>query len=182
MQCMILGNFPIKLIDFTTLQNILRNVTLSLPNGYELIVGTKTENIHLYYQIAKVSMIANAHHIKLIVNIPLKTYNKDFALYRLITLPERVSDDKFVQYSVDFPHLGLQNDQHNYILLTESQYNQCSKGDITICPAHNAIFGARQLTCEFSLYFRAVLSPALQNEVTSSPNSNYSTTRIYMHL
>ena len=77
MQCMILGNFPIKLIDFTTLQNILRNVTLSLPNGYELIVGTKTENIHLYYQIAKVSMIANAHHIKLIVNIPLKTYNKD---------------------------------------------------------------------------------------------------------
>ena len=60
-KCIILGNLPIKLIDPMTLQNILRNVTLSLPNGYELIGGTKTENIHLYYQIAKVSMIANAH-------------------------------------------------------------------------------------------------------------------------
>ena len=108
MQYTILENLPIKLIDFMTLQNILRNVTLSLLNGYELIVGTKTENIHLYYQIARVFMIANAHHIKLIVNIPLKTSNQDFALYRLITLPESVSDDKFVQHSVDFPYLGLQ--------------------------------------------------------------------------
>ena len=40
-------------------------------------------------------------------------------------------------------------------MLTESEFNQCSKGDITICPAHNIIFGARQITCEFSLYFRA---------------------------
>ena len=41
-------------------------------------------------------------------------------------------------------------------MLTTSEYNnQCNKGDITICPAHNVIFGARQLTCEFSLYFRA---------------------------
>jgi len=109
-QCIMLGNLPIKLIDPMTLQKILRNVTLSLPNGYELIVGTKTGNIHLYYQIAKVSMITNAHHIKLIVNVPLKTFNQDFALYRLITLPERVSDDKFVQYSVEFSFFGLQND------------------------------------------------------------------------
>ena len=69
-------------------------------------------------------------------------------------MPERVSDNKFVQYSVDFPYFGLQNDQRNYVLLTKSEDNQCSKSDITICPAHNVIFGARQITYEFSLYFR----------------------------
>ena len=71
-QCIILGNFPIKLSDPATLQIILRNVTLNLPDGYELIAGTKTEDVHLYFQIARVSMIANAHYMKLIINIPLK--------------------------------------------------------------------------------------------------------------
>jgi hypothetical protein len=64
-------------------------VTLNLPEGYELIFGTKTENIHLYYQIAKVSMIANAHYIKLIINVPLTTPAHHFELYKIVTLPEK---------------------------------------------------------------------------------------------
>ena len=41
-----LDNLPVKLIDPFTLQNILRNITLQLPDGFELIFGTKTENMH----------------------------------------------------------------------------------------------------------------------------------------
>ena len=71
-QCAIHGKLPIKLLKPTTLQNILRNVTLHLPEGYELMVGTRTENVHIYYELAKVSLVANAHGIKLIVSVPLK--------------------------------------------------------------------------------------------------------------
>jgi len=79
-QCAIHGKLPIKLVKLTTLQNILRNVTLHLPEGYELIVGTRTENVHIYYELATVSLVANARSIKLIVSVPLKTTNSYFDL------------------------------------------------------------------------------------------------------
>jgi hypothetical protein len=92
-QSAIHGKLPIKLVNPTTLQNILRNVALHLSEGYELIVGTRTENLHFYYELAKVSLIANAHNIKLIVIVPLKTTNSHFDLYRIV-LPERISSNK----------------------------------------------------------------------------------------
>jgi hypothetical protein len=134
-QCIILGNSPVKLTDPATLQGILRN----LPDGYELLVGTKTENIHLYYQIAKVSMIANTHYIKLIINIPLKTPAHHFVLYRIITLPERVSVNRFIKYSIDFPYLGLQTGQRSCILLLETEFSQCSKGNITVPSLYRSV-------------------------------------------
>jgi len=42
------GKLPISLISPTTLQGILRNASLQLPEEYELIVGTKPDKIYLY--------------------------------------------------------------------------------------------------------------------------------------
>jgi len=36
--------------------------------------GTGTENVHIYYELAKVSLVANACSIKLMVSVPLKDY------------------------------------------------------------------------------------------------------------
>jgi len=77
-QCAIHGKLPIKLVKPIMLQNFLRNVTLHLPERYELMVGNRTENVHIYYELAKVSLVANALSIKLIVNVPLKTTNSYF--------------------------------------------------------------------------------------------------------
>jgi len=73
----------------------LRNVTLHLPEGYELMVGTRTENVHIYYELAKVSLVANAHGIKLIVSVPLKTTISQFDLYRIVVLPQRIASNTF---------------------------------------------------------------------------------------
>jgi len=100
-QCVIQGNLPVKLIDPLTLQNILRNVTLQLTDGFELIFGTKTENMHQYYQIAKVAMVANMHHVKLLISLPLSAAYHLFTLHRIITLPELIYSEKFIQYPTD---------------------------------------------------------------------------------
>jgi len=47
-QYVLQGKLPINVIDPTTLHNILRNVSLHLPENYELIAGNKLESIHLY--------------------------------------------------------------------------------------------------------------------------------------
>jgi hypothetical protein len=55
------------------LYSILRNIYLCLPENYELILGTKFDNIHLYYELIKVTAVGISHSIKLILEVPLKT-------------------------------------------------------------------------------------------------------------
>jgi hypothetical protein len=69
-QLAISESLSMKLISPSSLQGILRNRTLHLPEGYELIAGTRTEDIHHYYRLSKVSIVANSHCIKLIIHIP----------------------------------------------------------------------------------------------------------------
>jgi len=54
------------------LQGILRNVTLKLPEGYELIAGTRIYDIHSYYNLDRLSVMANAHRNNIVLNVPLK--------------------------------------------------------------------------------------------------------------
>jgi len=52
-QLAILGKLPIKLVKLLELQNILRNMTLQIPEVYELVAGSNKENMHLYYELIK---------------------------------------------------------------------------------------------------------------------------------
>ena len=73
------------------------------------------------------SVVANAHNINLILNIPLKPANRYFDWFRMFTLPVRVSSDQFVQYSVDYSYIGLQHSQETYTLLTGTDFNRCKR-------------------------------------------------------
>jgi hypothetical protein len=55
------GKWSVNLINPTTSHNIVRNVSLHLPEGYELIVGTRAENIHLYSNSITVIVSGNVH-------------------------------------------------------------------------------------------------------------------------
>ena len=89
-QLAISGNLSMKLISPSSLQSVLRNITLHLPKGYKLIASTRTKDIHQYYKLSKVSIVANSHSLKLILHIPLKSAGHSFTLYKIITLPERI--------------------------------------------------------------------------------------------
>ena len=151
----ILGKLPIKLMGQVELQGILRNITLLLPEGYELVAGTSKESIHLYYDITKVSILANIRSISLVLTIPLKTADSYFTLFKLIPLPMQIAPDKFVRYSVNFEYLALQHKRRSYLLFTEADYSGCDKGSVTICAAKTTAYNTQTLTCEASLFFRS---------------------------
>ena len=65
-QSILQGKLPIALVKPTILNNILRNVTLNLPENYELVAGTSRENIHLYYDLIKVLVLGNVHGINVL--------------------------------------------------------------------------------------------------------------------
>jgi hypothetical protein len=126
-----------------------------LPEGYELIAGTQVENINLYYNLITVTVIGNLHCIKIVIHVPLKTVDRHYTLYKLFVFPLQISD-KFVKYSIEFPYFGLNDNQHDFILLTEADLSHCKNNGITVCSADVAVYNSPTLTCESSLFFQTV--------------------------
>jgi len=83
-------------------------------------LGTKTENIHLYYEIIKVTAVANVHGIKFIIKVTSKTASQLFTLYKISVLPTRISNKNVVPYSIDFPYFAIDISQREYLLFTEA--------------------------------------------------------------
>ena len=132
-----LGKLPINIIDPNTVYKILRNLTLQLPERYELIIGNNVENIHEYNHLIEVPAVGDIHGIKLIINIHLKTTNY-FILYKTIALSTRISDNKFVKCVFDYPYFDLDKNQYDYIVLSEADLLRY-RSSITICSADVAI-------------------------------------------
>jgi hypothetical protein len=53
------------------LREMLKNVTLVLPEGYELIAGLRPNNVYLCYEVIQTIMLAGVHSFKLIL-FPLR--------------------------------------------------------------------------------------------------------------
>jgi hypothetical protein len=146
------GKLPMTLVDPLTLHSILKNISLHLPDGYELVAGTKLENIH--YDFIQTAIIGDPHHIKIILSVPLKTANRHFMLYKVLALPTRTSNSTFIQYLLAFLYFGIDHIKRNSILFTEVEFSYCIHGSVTVCPANKAINSTRLITCEASLFFQ----------------------------
>jgi hypothetical protein len=53
----------------------------------------------------------------MLMTVPVKTASQHFALHKLIVLPTRVSENKFIEYVLDFVYLVLLFNQRNSALL-----------------------------------------------------------------
>jgi len=65
-QHILLGKLPIAILNRTILHNILQyinyNTSLCFEN-YELVAGTRFENIYSYYDILKVAIVGSLHNV-----------------------------------------------------------------------------------------------------------------------
>jgi hypothetical protein len=100
MQYVHLGRTPLNLVSQTTLRELLRNVTLTLPEGFELIFVLRPNNVYLYYEVVEAIMLADVHIFKLVLSVPLKTVNSHYELYKMVVLPTRISDNAYAQFVI----------------------------------------------------------------------------------
>jgi len=153
-QYALLGKFPVSLVTPVTLHSILTNISLNLLHNYELVAGTKFQDIHLYYELVKVALVGNAHGVQLVISVPLKTAAQLCTLYKIFVFPTRLSPDTFLKYQLEYYYLGLAVDQRDYTLLTEADLQQCTTSSVTICPAKTPLYHSQVLTCEGRLFFQ----------------------------
>ena len=53
------------------------------------------------------SVAATHHCIKLIVSVPFKSTDRHITLYKLFTLPERISSNRFFRYLIDYQYSSI---------------------------------------------------------------------------
>jgi hypothetical protein len=171
LSCTLLGKLSTNLVPPKTLHMILRNVSTHLPDGYTMFAGTKWNNIHLYYEYSTVTVLANTHGMGVIVSVPLKTYDRHFTMFRIITLPYKVQGlGQYVQLETDFPFLLVDEAKQHFLRLREAEVNRCTGTTLLICPVDTAILSITSLTCESSLYFQKNESRALCRRKVMSSN------------
>jgi len=153
-QYALLGKIPVSLVTPVTLHSILTNISLNLHDNYELVAGTKFQDIHLYYELVKVALVGNTHGVQLVISVLLKTGAQLFTLYKIFVFPTRLSINTFLTYQLDYYYFGLAVDQRDYTLLTEADLQRCTTGSVTICRAKIPLYHSQVLSCEGSLFFQ----------------------------
>jgi hypothetical protein len=149
------GRLSMSLIPPETLFKLLKNVSLQLPDGYTMFAGLRKSNMHLYYEHSSVTILANHYSVKLIISVPLKTFDRHYVLYRVITLPFKVAKlGKYVQMIVEYPFLLIEQSQQRYLRWKESDLAKCKGNNFAVCPLEVAILSSSVLTCESSLFFQ----------------------------
>ena len=88
------------------------------------------------------------------MNIPLRTAEQNFDLYKLIAMPTLINGDKFVKHFPEYSYFVLSISRRDYILLTNDDLRQCNSGSLRVCRLNVPLFDAQTLSCESSLYFQ----------------------------
>jgi hypothetical protein len=149
------GKLSMNLIPPVMLRNILKNVTSYFPDGYTLCVSLQRNTINLFYEFIDMSVLADRYSVKLVMLIPLKTFERHFYLYKLITFPYKISNlGNYIQLTAEYDNLVLDDSNQRFLLWKEADIKKCRGKGIVICPADTPIYGRNVLTCESSLYFQ----------------------------
>ena len=90
MQFVVLGKIPLNLVRPNMLREMLKNVTMVLPEGYDLLACLNSNNMFMYYEMVQAVVLADLHSFKLVFYVPLKTVKRYFELYKIIAFPTRI--------------------------------------------------------------------------------------------
>jgi hypothetical protein len=165
------GKLSMNLIPPTVLKNIMKNVTSYFPDGYTLCVSLKQDTFYKLYEFLDISVLVDFHSIKLILHLPLKTFERHFYLYKLITLPYKVHGlDSYVQLTTDYEYLVLDDSNQRFLLWNEANLKRCKGKGVTLCPVDIPVFSRNVLTCESSLYFQRDEARTLCSRRMVQPN------------
>ena len=151
------GKLPLGLLTFTQLHAILKNVTLSLPSGFELILGSHYSSTPWYFSNIRAAMLADYHSFMLMIRLPLTTGDRKFEVLRTFAFPKKISDGTYVSIYFEHGYLAVNNYYQKYLTLTDFELSQCKGENIKICEASKPVRSkdSELNECEFHMFLNA---------------------------
>jgi hypothetical protein len=81
--------------------------------------------MYLYYEVLQVIMITDVHSFKLVLNVPLKTVNRQYELFKMIVLPTCIFDNTCAQFETEKGYFGINSLQRTYFTLSGEDILKC---------------------------------------------------------
>jgi hypothetical protein len=98
---------PANLLLPPVFRSILVNVTLGLPEHFELAGGTPEVYMSWYYEVVTTSVIASPGGFWLVLSIPLKDVSAQYEMVKAYTSPTEVLNSTYVEIYLEKPYLAI---------------------------------------------------------------------------
>jgi hypothetical protein len=154
LQSIMIGKIPVNLITPRILQNIIKNVSLSLPDGYDLVAGSEFGQMKWYYELIQVNMMTSSRGFIMILSIPLKDEHRRYEVYRMHSLFSKLSHQIFVRYNIAYDYFAMNVPQRTNFAMTESELLRCRGHGIKVCQSNHPVYSTEEKTCPLSLYLQ----------------------------
>jgi hypothetical protein len=151
---LVMGRFSPSLLSPIVLHGMLTNLTLNLPEGYELVMGTQYNNLFWYYKHVKAALLADLNCFMLVMNFPLTAVNRNYELYRVIAFPTKILNRTFASYKFEREYLAISTFRQSYLMVCENDVKRCEGETIKICPANDAAQSTLTKSCVLSVFFQ----------------------------
>jgi hypothetical protein len=116
-------------------------------------------------------------------SIRLKTASQHFTPHKLIVLPTRISENKFIEIVRDFAYLPLSFNQRDFALLKEAKLQLCSFSILIVCPINVPFYDAKVPACEAELFFHISREiPACRRKLLLHHSPYYASARRHVVL
>jgi hypothetical protein len=114
------------------LERILTNVSLGLPDNFDLIKGL--QYMSFYYEYIETGVIATKKGILLSLSIHLRDVNTQFEILKIFSFPTAVLNNKYMQFHVSDTYLAVNMAQRTHIGLSAEYMGRCTgPDDFKIC-------------------------------------------------
>ena len=154
LQVLLLGKIPVNLITFAHLYDVLKNVTLRLPEGYELVFGAQPGSTPWYVKYVKAAMLADLHSFYVIMYFPLTSFDRTYQLYKAVTFPTYLMNGTYVSYVLDAEYVATNMHRQAWFTLSERELKLCDGDNMKVCPANKAINYAGTDSCVLALFLQ----------------------------
>jgi len=151
---LVTGKLPPNLLQPDVLHNILTNVTFSLPEGLNLIVGSRYADLPWYYQNVKAALLADTNGFLLVVSFPLTAVDRNYEIYKVIAFPFKIANNTYWQYQLGSGYLAINILHQTYLAMRENMFEQCQGQSVKVCPASEAVTDTKAKSCALSLFLQ----------------------------
>lgn len=147
------GKISSLIVTPRRLLSLLNEVVLKLPEGLSLIISPEISLVHLYYSLCKAYAVGYNSGIRVIFEIPLKSVNRHFSVFKIISLPVFERElQRYVELSDIGEYIAVSEDQQRHLVITGEFLRRCTTGRSAVCPPDLPVHLKPGNTCEAALF------------------------------
>ena len=149
---------------------ILQNVSLELPAEMSLAVPLRPDSTYVYYHWSDVQAAATGNMIRLFINIPLKSLERNFELFQLLPMPSYVKGTKYsIIAKPTTEYISVNYDRQAFLEMSRRDLESCIIGPINVCEPQTAIRTHPSSSCAYELFLGLKDTPECEKEVLYHP-------------